>query len=247
MSYRDVYIRETPQGPEIVCTPDAESGMVPVLPMAEKDLALLGRRIAGRIPGPGGERDPQVARLLRLVELLYEYGMAKFGDEWWPRNAGDWIGYDKGAELKALLESPPPGAEPGGENDARVIAAADVKLRQAEVERRAAELDRVPAGTSFPVRVAGRLFQITPHRPFSVADDRYVPVDCRDVRTHMESQAIVRASVLRSRMTLLGVRPLRDAVKSAYLNATALESGDYPAGGVLLPDNFMIEVSDGPV
>lgn len=43
----------------------------------------------------------------RTVELLNEYGAAKFGDEWWPGNAGEWIGREKGLELAVLLD---PGA-----------------------------------------------------------------------------------------------------------------------------------------
>lgn len=254
MSYRDIQIREGAHGPEIVCVPDAESGMQPVLPLTADDYALLGRRIAERAAArratagqraPGGERDPQVTRLQRIIELLCEYGEAKFGDEWWPGNAAPWI-FGKGQELAALLETPGL-LDPGGEIDARVIAAADVALRQAEVARRGAELDYVPVGKSFLARSAGRLFRISSQRPFGARGDWWSPVDCRDMLTGMESQAIVRASLLRSRAVLLGAQPVRDAVKSAYLNATAWESGDYPAGGTLLPDDFVIEVSNGPV
>jgi hypothetical protein len=42
----------------------------------------------------------------RVIQLLNEYGAAKFGDEWWPETAGDWIGQAKGLELKILLENP---------------------------------------------------------------------------------------------------------------------------------------------
>lgn len=40
----------------------------------------------------------------RIVELVTEYGQEKFGDEWWPGNAAEWIGEDKAAELAHLLE-----------------------------------------------------------------------------------------------------------------------------------------------
>ena len=40
----------------------------------------------------------------RLVELLNEYGHAKFGDEWWPGNAEAWIGKEKAETLAALLD-----------------------------------------------------------------------------------------------------------------------------------------------
>ncbi|HET9144027.1 hypothetical protein [Actinophytocola sp.] len=41
----------------------------------------------------------------RLIELINEYGVAKFGDAWWPGNAGPWIGDDKGTELAALIDN----------------------------------------------------------------------------------------------------------------------------------------------
>lgn len=247
--YRDIIIRETADGPEIVCMPGAESGLVPVLSLTEDNLELLMQRIIER----RGTADAALRRLLdraRLLMLLTEYGEAKFGDEWWPGNAGDWIGEAKGLELARLLD---PGVEPlgvrypGGENDAQVIAAADVRTRQAEVARRAAELDQVPAGSSFLARAAGRLFRISPQRAFGASDDWWVPVDCRDVRTGMESQAIVRAASAAARASLLAEQQVRDAVKSAYLHATMQEAGTYPAGGVLLPAGFVIELSSGPV
>jgi hypothetical protein len=52
--------------------------------------------------------DPETAaqkltRLERTIELLCAYGSAKFGDEWWPGNARNWIGED-GRELEHLLD-----------------------------------------------------------------------------------------------------------------------------------------------
>lgn len=165
--YRDIQIREGGKGPEIVCYPDAESGMVPVLSLTEENLALLVRRIAereasrtwpgiaGRV-GPESFREPladlraakAAPRLQRIIELLGEYGEAKFGDEWWPGNASNCTGAH-GEELERLLETWPMVGPPasGGESDAQVIAAADVAARQAEVARRGAELDDFPDGS----------------------------------------------------------------------------------------------------
>ena len=44
------------------------------------------------------------ARVRRLVELLNEYGAAKFGDEWWPGAAGAHLDRAAAAELEELLE-----------------------------------------------------------------------------------------------------------------------------------------------
>jgi hypothetical protein len=49
----------------------------------------------------------QLAALERTVELLLAYGEAKFGDEWWPGNASNWLTDGRGAELEQLLD---PGA-----------------------------------------------------------------------------------------------------------------------------------------
>jgi hypothetical protein len=38
-----------------------------------------------------------------LVELLNEYGKARFGDQWWPTNAVGWLGEAKGERLEDLL------------------------------------------------------------------------------------------------------------------------------------------------
>jgi hypothetical protein len=47
--------------------------------------------------------EQQVAELTRTRDLLLEYGTAKFGDEWWPGNARNWIGA-QGRELEYLLD-----------------------------------------------------------------------------------------------------------------------------------------------
>jgi hypothetical protein len=47
--------------------------------------------------------EQRLARLERTIELLRRYGEAKFGDEWWPGNARNWIG-EQGRELEYLLD-----------------------------------------------------------------------------------------------------------------------------------------------
>jgi hypothetical protein len=64
--------------------------------------------------GPAGEREPdkpgstepegRIARLERTVELLNAYGTTKFGDEWWPGNARNWLPDPEGRELEYLLD-----------------------------------------------------------------------------------------------------------------------------------------------
>jgi hypothetical protein len=39
----------------------------------------------------------------RIIELLNEYGEAKFGDEWWPGSPWQWIGRTKGDEFCRLM------------------------------------------------------------------------------------------------------------------------------------------------
>jgi hypothetical protein len=39
----------------------------------------------------------------RTIELLLKYGAARFGDDWWPGNARQWLGAD-GRELEYLLD-----------------------------------------------------------------------------------------------------------------------------------------------
>lgn len=40
----------------------------------------------------------------RLLTLLGEYAEAKFGDEWWPSNALEWISEEHASELACLYE-----------------------------------------------------------------------------------------------------------------------------------------------
>jgi hypothetical protein len=39
----------------------------------------------------------------RTVELLNEYGQARFGDEWWPGSPWAYLGRERGDELCRLL------------------------------------------------------------------------------------------------------------------------------------------------
>lgn len=49
--------------------------------------------------------DDNECKLLRLIELLGKYAEAKFRqDEWWPGNAGGWLGPVLGQELAELLD-----------------------------------------------------------------------------------------------------------------------------------------------
>jgi hypothetical protein len=44
------------------------------------------------------------AEIRELYALLQEYAEAKFGDEWWPGNASEWISAEKAARLQELTE-----------------------------------------------------------------------------------------------------------------------------------------------
>ena len=57
----------------------------------------------------------QAQKLKRTIELLLAYGTAKFGDEWWPGNARNWI--PDGRELEYLLD--PGSAELANRADTR--------------------------------------------------------------------------------------------------------------------------------
>jgi hypothetical protein len=84
----------------------------------------------------------------------------------------------------------------------------------------------------FQVRVAGRRMQVTVDWP---------AIDCRDILTGDESQAIGGVGMT-TRETVLADSQVRDAIRSAYYNATSRESGRYPVGGTRLPDGFAIEI-----
>jgi glutathione S-transferase len=93
---------------------------------------------------------------------------------------------------------------------------------------------------AFHARVNGRLFRITPLESFPVGEDDFVPVDCRDVRSAFESQAIVEAVTAKTPGTLIADGQVRDAIRSAYYSATSHESGRFPVGGDHLPEDFAI-------
>jgi hypothetical protein len=75
------------------------------------------QRLMAMVPGVPALDD---AEMFELWELLTEYAQAKFGDEWWPGNAQEWIGQEKAERLWALTDrlhgkSPETGsAERGG-------------------------------------------------------------------------------------------------------------------------------------
>jgi hypothetical protein len=94
--------------------------------------------------------------------------------------------------------------------------------------------------TAFHVRVSGRLFCITPLESFPVDEDDFVPVDCRDVRSTFESQAIIEASAAKTPESIIADAQVRDAIRSSYYSATSHESGRYPVGGADLPEDFEV-------
>ena len=63
--------------------------------------------------------------------------------------------------------------------------------------------------------------------------------DCLDMATGHESQVITGPWGNAARV--LADSHVRDAVRSAYYNATSLESGHYPVGGDKLPEDFEIK------
>ena len=80
-----------------------------VVPLAE-----LASDVPAEVPPGGAELaedaldllagvQAQVARLLRILELLNAYGQAMVGDQWWPGNASVWLTDGRGAELERLL------------------------------------------------------------------------------------------------------------------------------------------------
>jgi hypothetical protein len=87
----------------------------------------------------------------------------------------------------------------------------------------------------FQIRAGGRLFLITPEAVSPCT------VDVRDMATGTEAQSIVAPGDLASRATLLADSQTRDAIASAYYNATAREGGRYPVGGTALPADFTVE------
>ncbi len=87
----------------------------------------------------------------------------------------------------------------------------------------------------YHVTVAGRAMTVTVTG---------VLADCRDAATGYESQAILGASVPSAQV--LADSQVRDALRSAYYNATSREAGTYPTGGTVLPENFTITMDYAP-
>lgn len=92
-----------------------------------------------------------------------------------------------------------------------------------------------------------RRFRITPLETFWCGDHLYVPVDCRDTLTGMTSQSIVELATAATAAGLAGDEQTRDAIRSAYQNATSFDrAGRYTIGkGTRLPADFRISSTAG--
>jgi hypothetical protein len=75
-------------------------------PAGHYDISRADWETITRIPRPDSEPAPdpaaRIRELERTIELLLAYGTARFGDEWWPGNARNWI--PDGRELEYLLD-----------------------------------------------------------------------------------------------------------------------------------------------
>lgn len=89
---------------------------------------------------------------------------------------------------------------------------------------------------------SGRLFRITPLEAFPASGDDWVPVDCRDIRTRFEAQAIIGWRDSLTPASVIAENQVRDAIRSAYYTATSHESGRFPVGGTELADNFTVHL-----
>lgn len=95
----------------------------------------------------------------------------------------------------------------------------------------------------FYVDVNGRRFRISPYpESFISCDDYWTPVDCKDVHTRTEAQSIVLTSVTETPEALIKDEQTRDAIRSAYHNALAQETGHYPGEADRLPDAFTVTI-----
>jgi hypothetical protein len=97
---------------------------------------------------------------------------------------------------------------------------------------------------AFLVRAGGRLFRITAlSESFTSCDDRWTPVDVRDLRTGFESQAIILTEACASRAAILEESQVRDAIRSAYMNATTIWANHrIVLSGPRLPDDFPVTI-----
>jgi hypothetical protein len=77
-------------------------------PAGHYDISRNSWETITRIPRPDSEPAPdpagRIRELERTIELLLAYGEAKFGDEWWPGNARNWMPEPNGRELEYLLD-----------------------------------------------------------------------------------------------------------------------------------------------
>jgi len=92
------------------------------------------------------------------------------------------------------------------------------------------------------VRAGGRLFRLTMTR-----EDLGLLVDVRDVRSTFETQAILRDGEDCEPVpikTVLTEPEVYDAIRSVYASATSHESGQFPSGGIHLPEDFPIYRSE---
>jgi hypothetical protein len=71
-------------------------------PECPNSVTEMVREHRGDYLGAVEDLESGARRLKRQIELLNEYGTAKFGDDWWPGNAVPWIGREKAMELHEL-------------------------------------------------------------------------------------------------------------------------------------------------
>jgi hypothetical protein len=99
-------------------------------------------------------------------------------------------------------------------------------------------LPEVQVAAPFRVTVEGRQLSITPGEVFGEREGGAtylsVPVDCRDAAAGCTSQAIVDAADAASPAAIIGDSQVRDAIASAYFNATQ----------TALPHGFGVQMAD---
>ena len=95
---------------------------------------------------------------------------------------------------------------------------------------------------AFLIRAGGRLFRVTAlDDSFTSCDDQWTPVDVRDLRTGLESQAIILTEACASRELIVADQQVRDAIRSAYMNATTeWADGRMTVIGEHLPEDFPV-------
>ena len=92
----------------------------------------------------------------------------------------------------------------------------------------------------FRIMAGGRLMRVSVDRSFVSCDDDWCPVDVRDVRTGMESQAIIAEATAHDIAELITEQQFRDCVRSVHMNATTTWTDGRPTWGEPLPDDFTI-------